>query len=225
MVLLCIILGNIKFLKVIKGYGDIMLFIDLLKKVNIDDVIEYLTRNTDGDELEYLEKGYRKLYSYLLNKEVKSTGEVRILVALLKDYLEDEDADYVHVCGYSDKDSTCYAIEFMNWSEWLGSEVVEKSVKVFGETIYVAECLKEMTFIGFEEEDITSEKEELDRRVEEIENGTAELISGDDFFARLSEELGEDYNPSDFKLSEEDKKKIEETCAYNDSVIKALVSE
>lgn len=195
-----------------------MLLIDLIKRVNIDDVIKYLSRS----EPEYSD-AYRKFYNNLLKREVKVTGELRILVALLKDYLED-DSDYVHVCGYNDKDGQTYSLLFIDWSKCLGFEVVPKSLDVFGDVIFVAECFKEMTAAGFEESDIEDEKSELDSRIESIENGTAELISSDEFFARLSKECGVEYNPEDYKLSDDEKQKIKDSIAYNEKVIKALVS-
>lgn len=201
-------------------WGDNMLFIDLLKKADKEKVFDYLSRS----EEKYI-KEYRKLYSELLNKKVKENIDLRLFVVLLKDYFEDE--EYVSVYGYSKKDNTCYALDFMEWSEWLGCEVIEKSLSVFGEDIFIGECLKEMTFISFEESKVEEEKEELNRRVEEIESGEAELLSSEEFFAKLSEELGEGFEIEE--QSEEDRekelKKIEEVRQYNEKMINLFIKD
>lgn len=195
-----------------------MLFVELLKQVDITDVVNYIS--LDSSESKYASL-YRDFYNKLLTREVISTGKVSLLVVMLKDYLGG--TEYPTVYGYSAEDDTCYAIQFMDWSEWLGSEVVEKSLNTFGAVAFVGECFKEMTFFGFEEESMVSEKEELDRRVEEVEKGTVEMISADEFFSRLSEETGEAYNPEDYSLSEEEKKSLKENVAYNENMIKSMV--
>ena len=133
-----------------------------------------------------------------------------------KDYFENE--VYLNVLGLDIKDGESYAIEFMDWSDWLGSNVVEKAVEKLGSVIFVAECLKEMTFLGFEEERMTEEREELNRRVESIKSGEAEFLSSEEFFEKLSEELGEDFRieEKDLTLTQEEKDKMEEVRLYNE---------
>lgn len=190
-----------------------MLFIDLLKKVDIEHVLFYLEKL--GESKKSLDS-YKTVYNNLLTMEVKDNKEMYIFVVEEKDYFEDE--KYFNVLGLDIKDGESYAIEFMDWSDWLGSNVVEKSVEKFGSVIFVAECLKEMTFLGFEEERMTEEREELNRRVESIKSGEAEFLSSEEFFEKLSEELGEDFRieEKDLTLTQEDKDKMEEVRLYNE---------
>lgn len=190
-----------------------MLFIDLLKKVDIERVLFYLEKL--GESKKSLDS-YKTVYNNLLTMEVKDNKEMYIFVVEEKDYFEDE--KYFNVLGLDIKDGESYAIEFMDWSDWLGSNVVEKSVDKFGSVIFVAECLKEMTFLGFEEERMAEEREELNRRVESIKSGEAEFLSSDEFFAKLSEELGEDFRieEKDLTMTQEDKDKMEQIRLYNE---------
>lgn len=190
-----------------------MLFIDLLKKVDIERVLFYLEKL--GESKKSLDS-YKTVYNNLLTMEVKDNKEMYIFVVEEKDYFEDE--KYFNVLGLDIKDGESYAIEFMDWSDWLGSNVVEKSVEKFGSVIFVAECLKEMTFLGFEEERMAEEREELNRRVESIKSGEAEFLSSEEFFEKLSEELGEDFRieEKDLTLTQEEKDKMEEVRLYNE---------
>lgn len=190
-----------------------MLFIDLLKKVDIERVLFYLEKL--GESKKSLDS-YKTVYNNLLTMEVKDNKEMYIFVVEEKDYFEDE--KYFNVLGLDIKDGESYAIEFMDWSDWLGSNVVEKSVEKLGSVIFVAECLKEMTFLGFEEERMTEEREELNRRVESIKSGEAEFLSSEEFFEKLSEELGEDFRieEKDLTLTQEEKDKMEEVRLYNE---------
>ena len=190
-----------------------MLFIDLLKKVDIERVLFYLEKL--GESKKSLDS-YKTVYNNLLTMEVKDNKEMYIFVVEEKDYFEDE--KYFNVLGLDIKDGESYAIEFMDWSDWLGSNVVEKSVDKFGSVIFVAECLKEMTFLGFEEERMAEEREELNRRVESIKSREAEFLSSDEFFAKLSEELGEYFRieEKDLTMTQEDKDKMEQIRLYNE---------
>ena len=190
-----------------------MLFIDLLKKVDIEQILFYLEKV--GESKKAL-GSYKCVYNNLLTMNVKDNKEMYIFVVEEKDYFEDE--KYFNVLGLDIKDGESYAIEFMDWSDWLGSNVVEKSVEKFGSVIFVAECLKEMTFLGFEEERMTEEREELNRRVESIKSGEAEFLSSEEFFEKLSEELGEDFRieEKDLTLTQEEKDKMEEVRLYNE---------
>ena len=199
-----------------------MLLIDLLKKVDIERVLFYLEKL--GESKKSLDS-YKTVYKNLLTMEVKDNKEMYIFVVEEKDYFEDE--KYFNVLGLDIKDGESYAIEFMDWSDWLGSNVVEKSVEKLGSVIFVAECLKEMTFLGFEEERMAEEREELNRRVESIKSGEAEFLSSEEFFEKLSEELGEDFRieEKDLTLTQEDKDKMEELRLYNEKNRKDILED
>lgn len=75
-----------------------------------------------------------------------------------------DDTDYVDVSGYytnpadrTDEYSNSLAIEFTTWQEWLGMPVDQKSLKEFSELELIAYCLDELTYAGFEQDEIQAE--------------------------------------------------------------------
>lgn len=57
--------------------------------------------------------------------------------------------------------------------ETMGYKVNQANVEYLGAVTYVAAFLDELTFFGFDEEDTVAEKEELDRRCEDLEKARA----------------------------------------------------
>lgn len=67
-----------------------------------------------------------------------------------------------------------FALEMVPWEEWLDMEIDSASQKDYSCSEILAHCLWEMTFFGFNQITIRNQKEELDRRVEELNNMTEE---------------------------------------------------
>jgi len=67
-----------------------------------------------------------------------------------------------------------YAIEFVDWEEWLNMEIDKYTVQKYSNPDIVAHCLWEMTFFGYDKNSIQEQKDELDRRVKELENMSEE---------------------------------------------------
>ncbi|NLL27166.1 MAG: hypothetical protein GX259_00025 [Bacteroidales bacterium] len=72
---------------------------------------------------------------------------------------DDEETDYVIVSGYYNKpdknaDGVFYSIKLAPWSEWLGMDIDQNTLKTFSELEIIAHCLYEMTFWGFDEDTI-----------------------------------------------------------------------
>ena len=53
------------------------------------------------------------------------------------------------------------AIEFPQWQEWLGMPIDSESMEKFSELEIIACCLNEMTYAGFEQEDIQAEMDRI----------------------------------------------------------------
>lgn len=69
-----------------------------------------------------------------------------------------------------------YALDFTPWAEWLGMEIdpeTANNIELMQSDI-VAHCLWEMTFHGYEEENIKEILDELESRVEEFKSMTDE---------------------------------------------------
>ena len=65
---------------------------------------------------------------------------------------------YVDVSGRKKAKSNCitesYAIEFAKWENWLGMKLAPETIDNFNELEVIAHCLYEMTFCGYEQEEI-----------------------------------------------------------------------
>lgn len=120
--------------------------------------------------------GYETVFNNLKTL-VPAETDFSIAVSNEKDDFDNE--EYVHVSGYKnhpednpDDQSNSYALEFTNWSEWLGMDLDEKSLKDFTELELISHCLYEMTFFGFDQETIQKEMEEMEKEADEIKNMT-----------------------------------------------------
>ena len=107
-------------------------------------------------------------------------------------------AEYVSVSGkYDDpkneEETFSQAIEFEPWKKWLGMNITSESLASFSELEIIAYCLFEMTFVGFEEEDIQQELIKLEQEMEDYKAMTDEekkenSISLDDLFKDSDED-------------------------------------
>ncbi len=77
------------------------------------------------------------------------------------------DRQLCDVSGIHPPDKERYGIEFVPWAEWLAAEVRVNNVDLTPAQM-VAQCLYEMTFISFEEEEIAASKEDMLDAVETI---------------------------------------------------------
>lgn len=141
---------------------------------------------------------YRSVYEILKNTEPENNS-MRIV---LTEYDSDPDDEselktYVDVSGEDDTKNEngqiiSYAIEFVAWNRWLGMDITPETLKNFTELEIIAHCLYEMTFIGFDENEIREQRESLDNTIEEYKNLTEEekkqrTISLDELKNRLKE--------------------------------------
>ncbi|MCR4442849.1 MAG: addiction module protein [Peptococcaceae bacterium] len=158
-----------------------MTFKELLKTVVFDDVWTELEKEY-GMKNEAFE-AYFKVFNQLkgLTPEPNHDG-FRLVVARVEDWLEPGTFMY-DVFGIKPGDNDHYALELLPWSELLSYEVVEKCVEAYSAAAVVAHSLYEVTFFGYDatdvETNIKKEIEILKERLDEIENGTAELVSWD----------------------------------------------
>lgn len=149
-----------------------MKFADLIKN-NSWLSIEMLLLKLYPEEKDSLE-GYQDVYNKLRFMNPISKG-ISIIVKTVYDHYDH--TEYIDVSGsYNNpKDNThghtnSLAIEFTAWNEWLGMDIDEKTSQNFSELEIIAHCLYEMTFIGFEEEEMNK----IEKDVEEYKNMTEE---------------------------------------------------
>ena len=111
---------------------------------------------------------------------------------------ESEVKTYVDVSGRNkEKDpnsiTDSYAIEFVAWEKWLGMDLAPETTKTFSDLEIIAHCLYEMTFIGYNEEEINEQFDAIKESVKEFKNLTKEekeekTITLDELKRRLDKE-------------------------------------
>jgi hypothetical protein len=153
-----------------------MKFRDIIKRNNWLSV-EMVLLKLYPDEKKNI-SGYEEVLSKLKMLEPKEK-DISILVSWEKD--DFDQTDYVNVSGYhnnpkenTDEANISLALEFTPWNEWLGMDIDANTLKTFNELEIIAHCLYEVTFVGFEEEEIKAELDKINDAAEEIENMTEE---------------------------------------------------
>ncbi len=143
---------------------------------------------------------YEQIFNDLKLMEAVAS-DISIVVSNEQDAF-DESA-YVNVSGRENNPkenpnelTNLLAIEFTPWNEWLGMDIDKNTLQDFTELEIIAHCLYEMTFMGFEEEEIQSEMDKLKGIADEYKNMSEEekkenTISLDDLF---DEDIDEEEN-------------------------------
>jgi len=139
---------------------------------------------------------YKKVFSTLQLTEPVS-GNISVVLSIEHDSFDE--SEYIDVSGRYNKPedsinelTNALAIEFTPWNEWLGMNIDENTLQHFTELEIIAHCLYEMTFIGFDEEEIQSELDKLNNVADEFRNMSEEekkenTISLDDLFGEEEE--------------------------------------
>ncbi len=94
---------------------------------------------------------------------------------------------------------TTWALDLSSWSEWMGMEVDEESLKAITNEQFVCHCLWEMTFFGFKESQRNSMKQTLNKRIKDIDSGKTKLIPWEEAKEMLKEKIKEKKNEKDNK--------------------------
>jgi len=120
--------------------------------------------------------GYQKVFEQLLFMHPEDS-EILIVVAHQKDDFDGE--EYADVSGKyanpkNEEEEFLQAIEFTPWNKWLGMEISPENLLHFSELEIISHCLYEMTFAGFEEEEIQEELNSMAKSIEDYKNMTDE---------------------------------------------------
>lgn len=108
---------------------------------------------------------YEEVLTYLTQVEEKPFDEFVIAIALIDPSMDDgyeEDIDeeaYLSISGYSEKEDLHFALGFTRWEEWVNAKIDIQDGLEVNPAELVAICLYEMTFYGFNQEDIKAELE------------------------------------------------------------------
>jgi hypothetical protein len=118
---------------------------------------------------------YNRVYEQLLQTAfVESEYEI-----VCKNCFEENEEDYIQVSGIKktekqEEKPVGYALEFKPWNEWLGMNISANTLAEFNELEIISHCLFEMTFCGFEEEEIQTHFKEIEKASEDFKNMTPE---------------------------------------------------
>jgi len=120
---------------------------------------------------------YEEVYNKLQTMEPK---EVAIDIILTQHY-DDEtlepscvDVSGINLNATEDDITNGLAIEFCPWNEWLGMGIDELTLKEFTELEIIAHCLYELTYAGYDENEIQEEFDKIKGIQEEYKNLTDE---------------------------------------------------
>ena len=145
-------------------------------------------------------EGYQEVFEKLVLMPAQDSDLV-IMVVHCKDDFDGE--EYVDVSGHylhpkNEEETFSHAIEFTPWQEWLGMPIHPESLDHFTELEIIAHCLYEMTFVGFEEEEIQDEIKRIKDISEEYKNWTdEEKEANTTSLDELLEDLKRDDNKED----------------------------
>ncbi len=167
---------------------------DLLRKNSWLNIQKELYRQYPEEEVN--DEGYETVFGKLQMMRAQQSDTVIVLTLVADETLYD--TPYVDVSGRKlkspatdDVAAESYAIEFKPWDEWLGMTIDEQTAREFSETQILAHCLYEMTFVGFNQEEIQKRFEEIFILTEEIKAITKEEREGKLIpWERIKKELG-----------------------------------
>ena len=147
-------MGNIMLKDLFDKYEDVAIF-ERLAELYPDQANEY--------------NAYMNALGELHNLEVISNEWSLEVYTGVSAY---EDEVYYGVSGYSpDSPGQSYAMEYSDWGEWLGMNVMAESIAEFGELDVAAHILWEMTYTGFSYADVKQRSDELDELSNRINSG------------------------------------------------------
>jgi len=149
-------------------------FITLIKN-NAWLSIELTLLELYPDEKENI-AGYQKMFNQLQLLSPIHTGICIVVKWETDDF---DNTKYVDVSGKYSNPKTeeqmfSQALEFTPWSEWLAMEIATESLQNFNELEIIAHCIYEMTFVGFEEEEIQEKIQNIEAEAEKYKNMTEE---------------------------------------------------
>lgn len=121
-----------------------------------------------------------------------------IKIVLYQYYDDDGNPSVVDVSGINPNPepediNDALALEFTTWDKWLGMDISPLTLKEFTEIEIICHCLDEMTYAGFEEEEIQAEFDKLKSIVDEYkalspEEKVKQTISLDELKKRISDD-------------------------------------
>lgn len=142
------------------------------KKPILNDVIKIFSNEeilTRLHEIYPDTKEGKKAYLKVL-KELRTLKPSSSQISIDVVKVVDGEETYVDVSGSKTSTKLSYSLEFLPWNKWLGMKIAQGSLLHYNYLDIVCHCLWEMTFMGFDQEDIAKTVKELADNAKEIKN-------------------------------------------------------
>ena len=131
------------------------------KKPDVMAVLFHLYTGSGEDP-----EGYDRMWDTLLRLQPEPTTTSIYLGRTMSD--DDPPEPWVDVSGREPNDPQSWAIEFVDWAQWLSMEIeVDPALANMPDEEKLAHCLYEMTWAGYDREAAACRMEELVESVEE----------------------------------------------------------
>lgn len=134
---------------------------NLIREIPIKDIIARIPElypNLDAEP-----------YKQVIGKLLKITPEKSDMqISIEKQEPYDGGDSFYDVRGIKSGTNETFAIEYSKWKEWLGMEIFEETISKYSKLDIVCHCLWEMTFHGYNEEDVVTAREELQSRLDNL---------------------------------------------------------
>ncbi len=136
---------------------------DLIHSLDKAKVFAELVHHGADEDLD----GYGQMWQTLLRLQPKLTDAT---VMLKREWsIEDPPKFYVDVSGIKQGDPQLWAIEYVEWQQWLAMEIiVADELQPMSLEEQLAHCLLEMSWSGFTQEEVQKRHDEIIDRLDEV---------------------------------------------------------
>jgi hypothetical protein len=142
-----------------------MLFKDILLDVDFDDVWQILSKEYRLSSK--LFKRYREVFKEL--HKMPPQANARQLEITLFNIENENKTGRPHYDVAGLHGGQRYALELIPWDEWLGFDLSEDTVDLFGVHVVVACCLHEMTLCGYHSFEVSIARNAMSQRMQSTE--------------------------------------------------------
>jgi len=114
---------------------------------------------------------YKRVLDYVISTPEVPFDDFIIQIELIDtegdaSFEEDiDEASYLSISGYSVKEDLHFALGFTKWEEWANAKIVIQEDLEIKPDELIAICLYEMTFYGFNQEEIAGELSEIEKGI------------------------------------------------------------
>ena len=140
--------------------------------------IEITLLNLYPDQEDIIEE-YKRIFDSLQILEPDNSEMLIVLSEYECDTTEENEptSTYIDVSGRKlfpeiDSISNSYAIEFVKWEKCLGMDLAPETLDNFSELEIISHCLFEMTFCGYEQEEIQEQFDSINKIVDDYKSLT-----------------------------------------------------